>query len=368
MTLATFEAVGAEPAGQGRYLRLRTFVNTHAHEIVAGVQAAAVAGLALGIAGAPRAHSKAPVVEAAVTSPVHTSITPEALAGPAPAIAKAVDSKHILQALLTEAGLRPNFALSHLSLEQARRLNALMPGARATDAARPFVIPLDTKNGKEALQCLTEAAYFEAGANGQDAQAAVVQVVLNRVRHPDFPKTVCGVVYQGSQKASGSGGCQFTFTCDGALRRGKDAAAWNAAAQVARRALQGYVVRSVGASTYYHADYVFPAWAPGLLKTATVGPHIFYRMRGEEGASSYLTGQYVGGEARLQAAIRHALAAGTPEKGEGVEIAGIKGVKVHAQYAAAPMAEVRPAAAEVVKAAAPSVETPPAAADSPPAA
>ena len=128
----------------------------------------------------------------------------------------------------------------------------------------------------------------------------MVQVVLNRVRHPDFPKSVCGVVYQGAERKTG---CQFSFTCDGALKRQLDADAWNRAALVAQRALNGYVVPAVGASTYYHADYVFPVWAPSLVKLATIGPHIFYSMPGALGEATALTGRYAGGELEVTHAV-----------------------------------------------------------------
>jgi spore germination cell wall hydrolase CwlJ-like protein len=257
--------------------------------------------VAIGMAATP---APAPAPEPAKTAappPVSTipsSITAEALAGPSPA-ADGVDTKRMMQALMTKAGLRPDFGLRHLSWDQARRLNALMPKAKVTiDPVKPFAIALDTRNGKEALHCLSQAAYYEAGANGSDAEAAVAQVVLNRVRDADFPKSVCGVVYQGSERDSG---CQFTFTCDGALARPLDRQAWDEAQKVAARALSGYVVKTVGASTYYHADYVFPAWAPTLEKIAKVGPHIFYSVAGEE--SSLLTGRYAGGELKLASAI-----------------------------------------------------------------
>ena len=210
----------------------------------------------------------------------------------------------MLRGLLAKAGLRPNFSLRRLTWDQARRLNAVMPETPAPpDAVKPFVLATGAKDGHQALTCLTQAAYYEAGADGPDAEAAVVQVVLNRVRHPDFPKSVCGVVYQGSERQTG---CQFTFTCDGALDRPLDKSAWDEARKVAARALAGYVVKAVGASTYYHADYVFPAWAPTLEKMATVGPHIFYRMAGSEGAASFLTGRYAGGELKLAKAILNA--------------------------------------------------------------
>lgn len=290
MSMASYEADGAAPCGMdmrvARPLRIRTAI---------GVMLAAAAVIALS------AGMMKPAGKTATPAPasLQGAITPEALAGP-PTVQTA-DSRSMLQGLLVKAGLRPDFGLRRLTWDQARRLNAVMPAVQAPqDAAKPFVLPTGAKDGRQALTCLTQAAYYEAGANGPDAEAAVVQVVLNRVRHPDFPKSVCGVVYEGAARQTG---CQFTFTCDGALDRPLDRAAWDEARKVAARALAGYVVKAVGASTYYHADYVFPAWAPTLEKMATVGPHIFYRMAGSEGAASFLTGRYAGGELKLTRAI-----------------------------------------------------------------
>lgn len=291
MTLATFEADGSGPSRLERLAcALRRWPVQHPMIIVAAVLAVAVA-----IGEALTAPAKATVR----TTFIPTSITAESLAGPPLAMGGAPDSKPMLPSLLTEAGLKPDFALKRLSWDQARRLNALLPEAKvAIQAPQPFVLPTSTKDGRAALHCLTQAAYYEAGASGSDAEAAVAQVVLNRVRHPAFPKSVCGVVYQGADRDTG---CQFTFTCDGALARPLDKAAWDEAGKVAARALSGYVVKAVGASTYYHADYVFPAWAPTLEKITTVGPHIFYSMAGSEG--SLLTGRYAGGELKLAKVI-----------------------------------------------------------------
>jgi spore germination cell wall hydrolase CwlJ-like protein len=288
MTMANYEADGAALSGvDGRAPRLLT-IRTAIGFLLAG---AAVVALGAGIVK--------PSDKAGSPANAHAALTPEALAGP-PAV-ETPDAKQVLQGLLVKAGLRPDFAVRRLTWNQARRLNAVMPDVQTpADAAQPFVVPTIGKDGRQALTCLTQAAYYEAGANGPDAEAAVAQVVLNRVRHPDFPKSVCGVVYQGSARQTG---CQFTFTCDGALDRPLDRAAWDEARKVAARALAGYVVKAVGAATYYHADYVFPAWAPTLQKMATVGPHIFYRMAGSEGSSSFLTGRYEGGELKLTKAI-----------------------------------------------------------------
>src|SRR6185312_2810861 len=266
MTEVSLEADGSAPSG------VDVAVFRPAGQMIAGLSAAAPA----------QAAAKA----------VKPLIPPEGLAGPS-AAALAPDSNAILRVLLKKAGLRPTLDPHRLSWDQARKVNALLPADHATpDVAQPFHLDVRTRNGRQALQCLTQAAYYEAGANGPPAQAAVVQVVLNRLRHPDFPKSVCGVVYEGSGRDAG---CQFTFTCDGALSRPVDADAWNEARRVAQHALAGFVDRAVGTATYYHADYVFPTWAPTLVKLATVGPHIFYRMAGVEGAAAYLTGQYAGG-------------------------------------------------------------------------
>jgi len=297
MTETSFEADGAAPSG------MDVAVFRPAGQMIAGLSAAASVVLALGLLGRaqPPADLAGPVKAAARA--VKPLIPPEGLAGPT-AATLAPDSNAILHALLKKAGLRPTLDLHRLSWDQARKVNALMPANRATpDFAQPFRLDVASRNGRQALQCLTQAAYYEAGGAGPEAQAAVVQVVLNRLRHPDFPKSVCGVVYEGSERASG---CQFTFTCDGALKRPVDADAWKAARTVAQHALGGFVDRAVGTATYYHADYVFPTWAPALVKLATVGPHIFYRMAGVEGAAAYLTGQYAGGEVKLVKAVLRA--------------------------------------------------------------
>ena len=92
------------------------------------------------------------------------------------------------------------------------------------------------------LECLTQAVYFEARGETPAGQAAVAQVVLNRVRHPAFPKSVCAVVFQGA----GRHGCQFSFACDGSTQRGREAGAWRRAQTIASRALDGFVMAEVG--------------------------------------------------------------------------------------------------------------------------
>jgi hypothetical protein len=121
-------------------------------------------------------------------------------------------------------------------------------------------------------------------------------VVLNRVRHPAFPPTICGVVYQGSELASG---CQFTFTCDGRLDKAPNRRGWERARRIAERALAGQVEDSVGLATHFHANWVIPYWAPNLDKIATVGAHIFYRWPGYWGRRQDFSRSYAGEDARL---------------------------------------------------------------------
>jgi spore germination cell wall hydrolase CwlJ-like protein len=122
------------------------------------------------------------------------------------------------------------------------------------------------------LDCLTDAVYYESRGEALRGQQAVAQVVMNRLKNPRFPKTVCGVVFQRA-----SAGCQFSFACDGAMRHARDRDAWDEARRVAARSLSGFVLRDVGSATHYHTVDVSPGWGPKMLRVAQVGLHIFYR-------------------------------------------------------------------------------------------
>ena len=148
----------------------------------------------------------------------------------------------------------------------------------------PAVAPFRLNNALESsreLECLSEAVYYEARGETPSGQAAVAQVVLNRVRHPSFPKSICGVVFQGAYTRTG---CQFSFACDGSMRRSRESGAWRRAQKVASRALSGAVMTEVGASTHFHTTGVAPGWGPRLLRVAQVGMHVFYRFGGRAGA------------------------------------------------------------------------------------
>jgi spore germination cell wall hydrolase CwlJ-like protein len=181
-----------------------------------------------------------------------------------------------------------------LSGPLAERRNRAQPFARTQPtAAQPFVAAgLTGMPEQNALRCLTQAVYYEAGFEPLAGRRAVAQVILNRMRHEAFPKTVCGVVYQGSSHR----GCQFSFTCDGSLARRPNELAWSEARQVASDALNGHVEQSVGLATHYHANYVYPYWAPTLVKLVRIGAHIFYRWPGGWGQPGAFMGRYAGNE------------------------------------------------------------------------
>jgi spore germination cell wall hydrolase CwlJ-like protein len=179
--------------------------------------------------------------------------------------------------------------------DEARQENARLGFAQGTvPTAKPFRAVAGTgEDHDRALQCLTQAVYYEAAREPESGQRAVAQVVLNRVRHPAFAKTVCGVVYQRFNAVV----CQFSFVCDGSLGRQPMAALWTRARRIAADALAGRVEKEVGTATHYHADYVFPRWAPHLAKLTQIGAHIFYRWPGGWGLPGAFNGRYAGGEA-----------------------------------------------------------------------
>ena len=177
---------------------------------------------------------------------------------------------------------------------------AIAANSKRAAVARPDV-PAAAFKGKfanddsrgRALDCLTQAVYYEAATEPLAGREAVAQVVLNRLHHAGFPSTVCGVVYQGSERTTG---CQFTFACDGSLRRTPASSLWDQARKVAAHALSGRVFAPVGHATHYHADYVLPYWADSLDKEVQIGRHIFYRLRGGLGARGSFNQAYSGKE------------------------------------------------------------------------
>lgn len=202
-------------------------------------------------------------------------------------------SRMTLPVPVAESSVIYDTAVMPLAPEEASAINAQRPvDVTKVIPAKALLIAAESASGvgyAAALRCLTQAVYYEAASEPDEGQQAVAQVVLNRLRHPAFPNTVCGVVYQGSERVTG---CQFSFTCDGSLARVPAMGAWLRAERAARDALAGKVAAAVGNATHYHANYVVPYWAPTLDKAATIGAHIFYIMRGFMGSPRAFRDRY----------------------------------------------------------------------------
>ncbi|WP_083942822.1 cell wall hydrolase [Sphingomonas soli] len=176
----------------------------------------------------------------------------------------------------------------------AKSINDAIPFSTLPNpAARAFRLFGSLESQARAVDCLAAAVFYEAGDDAV-GQRAVAQVIINRMRHPAFPKTICGVVFQGQERSTG---CQFTFTCDGAMVRwAPRPAAWERARGVARMALYGSVYAPVGHATHYHTDWVVPYWSASLEKITEVHTHLFFRWAGWWGTPPAFSRGYAGVE------------------------------------------------------------------------
>jgi hypothetical protein len=209
----------------------------------------------------------------------------------------------------------PPLILKDVSRETALEINIKVPfSSRPNPPAASFLFRGNEIDRQRAVTCLTAAAYYEAG-NDLVGASAVVQVVLNRLRHPAFPKTICGVVFQGAERKTG---CQFTFTCDGALRREPVAAIWGKLRGIAISALRGYVFGPVGYATHYHTNWVVPYWSGSLEKNAQVGTHLFFRWPDWYGSAKAFAGANQPGEMIDPRIERFVELADAPGDGQGL--------------------------------------------------
>lgn len=182
-------------------------------------------------------------------------------------------------------------------VEAGREIGALIDvGA----PAQPFFSTGVGLTHARAQECLAQAIWYEASSENEAGQRAVAQVVLNRVTHPSWPSSVCGVVYQGSERRTG---CQFSFTCDGSLSRRPGGASWARAQRIASEALAGSVYAPVGHATHYHTLWVNPYWASTLEHIGTIGAHRFYRLLGSAGEKNAFTAAYAGLETSTTAPV-----------------------------------------------------------------
>jgi len=203
--------------------------------------------------------------------------------------------------------------LAPVTVADAKAQNGEIPlVTKGFVAARPFIYAGSGDGRARARDCLAAAMLYEAGDDSK-GQQAVGQVIINRARHPAFPKSICGVVFQGSDRTTG---CQFTFTCDGALNRRYSDAAWARAQANAEMMLSGTTYPAVGLATHYHTDWVRPYWSDSLEKIAIVDTHLFFRWPGFWGTPGAFRGAVSwndGGIAKMAAlSPAHALAIGVP--------------------------------------------------------
>ena len=146
----------------------------------------------------------------------------------------------------------------------------------AAPAARPQAVPdMALTQLLAEHRCLAEALYYEARGEGPVGQQAVAEVVFHRMTMGRYGNSICAVVYEGASHP----GCQFSFTCNGDLRRPREAAAWRKSEQLAAEILTGevWLHNQTGGATNYHASWMYPYWAPSLKKTTQIGNHVFYR-------------------------------------------------------------------------------------------
>jgi spore germination cell wall hydrolase CwlJ-like protein len=149
---------------------------------------------------------------------------------------------------------------------------------KSDDPDRPrYADLIDPDNMNKEQRCLAEAVYFEARSEPVEGQAAVAQVILNRVKSGLYPSSICGVVYQNRHRHLA---CQFTFACEGKSLRIRDTESWERATRVASAVLEGRTyLADVGGATHYHANYVRPSWSRRLKKMDVIGRHIFYKLK-----------------------------------------------------------------------------------------
>lgn len=146
-----------------------------------------------------------------------------------------------------------------------------------TESGRDYLALVPTDKREAEKYCLTQAIYFEARSEPPDGQAAVAQVVLNRMSSGLYPNSICGVVFQNRERDRA---CQFSFACEGKELSVREPEAFALAARIADNVLAGKTwVADVGEATHYHATYVRPRWARTLKRTDAIGKHIFYRLK-----------------------------------------------------------------------------------------
>ena len=148
---------------------------------------------------------------------------------------------------------------------------------RKASAAKTILDGLtDTSSGRfeKEVRCLALNIYFEARSEPVAGQRAVAHVVMNRVAHPGYPSSVCGVVKQGGEQRLHR--CQFSWWCDGRSDKPLNHRAWRQSLRLARKIYLGTLQDTTDGALWYHAIYAAPYWSKLLLQGDRIGQHIFY--------------------------------------------------------------------------------------------
>ena len=204
------------------------------------------------------------------------STTPHVQDGSTPTVARAVSlastTPAASDATPVEIAALPKWSRGPKGLVKT---NATVVGI--APAHPDYAALIDSAKAASEQRCLAEAVYFEARSEPEEGQAAVAQVVLNRVMSGLYPASVCSVVFQNQQRRNA---CQFSFACEGHGLHVTESDAWNNAVRIAREVTEGSAyVSDIGGSTHYHANYVSPTWARQLTKMDVIGHHIFYKLK-----------------------------------------------------------------------------------------
>jgi spore germination cell wall hydrolase CwlJ-like protein len=197
---------------------------------------------------------------------------------PAPVKPEAAEKTTALAYAAVDDADPANKAFDAVMASKSRGAVVLDPTVDVNHAWVNYALPANAKTPGE-LKCLATAIYFEARGEPELGQVAVAQVVLNRLKNPAYPNTICGVVYQNKDQRNR---CQFSFACDGIPDRITEREPWAAAQALAKKIVSDdrtMYMSDVGAATHYHANYVRPRWARTMTKVDKIGRHIFYETK-----------------------------------------------------------------------------------------
>lgn len=212
-----------------------------------------------------------------------SELEPEILAEPKPILKPVKKVAKLAEQRLKIEPAAINLGEAVEAKPKSKVLKKLAVSAKPDDIEKSFKLPKAEKQKVIAQRrvrqaeenCLARAVYFEARSESALGQMAVAKVILNRVKAKNYPKTICGVVYQGSHRRNS---CQFSFACDGQADDIRQPEAYAQAKSVAKRAIEGdkKVAAQLNGALFYHADYVKPKWSRSMRKVMKVGRHIFY--------------------------------------------------------------------------------------------